>query len=144
MAALLDELNVKYDLNEEDGYIISGWDIGGRSFYVLLTVIGDWVWMKAQIVSLSDVPEEKRCDLLRDLLRAHSELNEVRYELSSSEVVGTTQEIPLEGLNLDNFRSEFTALIFGIEYFMDNLVDRYGIDREKVGVSRPKSGSAGG
>jgi len=124
VTSLFDEWGVKYSVTE-DNVVLSGWEVGGGEYTVVIRAADQWLWMRANIAQLSDFPEELRAELLAELLRTHSKMNEVKYELTDDGTIGTSQEIPVEGFNPHIFQAEFGALILAIEYFVERIAPKY-------------------
>lgn len=124
VTSLFDRWGVKYNLTE-DRAVLSGWEVGGGEYTVVIRAVDQWLWMRANIAPLSDFPEESRADVLADLLLTHHKMNEVRYELTDDGTIGTSQEIPIEGFNPQVFQAEFGALILAIEYFVEKIAPKY-------------------
>lgn len=124
VTSLFDEWGVKYSVTE-DNVVLSGWEVGGGEYTVVIRTADQWLWMRANIAQLSDFPEGLRAELLAELLRTHSKMNEVKYELTDDGTIGTSQEIPVEGFNPHIFQAEFGALILAIEYFVERIAPKY-------------------
>ncbi|HDM92578.1 MAG TPA: hypothetical protein ENG69_04220 [Candidatus Korarchaeota archaeon] len=124
VTSLFDEWGVKYSVTE-DNVVLSGWEVGGGEYTVVIRAADQWLWMRANIAQLSDFPEGLRAELLAELLRTHSKMNEVKYELTDDGTIGTSQEIPVEGFNPHIFQAEFGALILAIEYFVERIAPKY-------------------
>jgi hypothetical protein len=128
VGSFLDQMGVKYALDEEKGLILSNWSIEDKPFTVGVWTAGPWLIIRGYILPKSLIPKEKELQLYRELLNTHYNLAEVRYDIDEEGNIGTTQSIPVEGLNITNFQSEFNAVLYAIKFFITEIVIKLGID----------------
>jgi len=121
-------MGVKYALDEEKGLILSNWSIEDKPFTVGVWTAGPWLIIRGYILPKNLIPKEKELQLYRDLLNTHYNLAEVRYDIDEEGNIGTTQSIPVEGLNIKNFQSEFNAVLYAIRFFITEIASKFGID----------------
>jgi len=133
VSSFLEAMDVLYEVDQTEGVVYSVWGIRDRSFLVLVGSEGSWLWMRTRIVKLEDVPEESRAPLFESLLRIHGAYNEVRYEIGDDGYIGASKEIPLSGLNIENFKTGFISLIMAIRLFVDRVAPEHGIPEDRLG-----------
>ncbi|RLG42646.1 MAG: hypothetical protein DRO05_00485 [Thermoproteota archaeon] len=128
VGSFLDQMGVKYTLDEEKGLILSNWSIEDKPFTVGVWTSGPWLIIRGYILPKSMIPREKELQLYRELLNSHYNLAEVRYDIDEEGNIGTTQSIPLEGLNISNFQSEFNAVLYAIKFFLTEIAGKLEIE----------------
>ncbi len=128
VGSFLDKMGVKYVLDEEKSLILSSWSIEDKPFTVGIWSAGPWLIIRGYILPKSMVPREKELQLYKKLLNTHYNLAEVRYDIDEEGNIGTTQSIPLEGLNMNNFQSEFNAVLYAIKFFLTDIAGKLGIE----------------
>jgi len=128
VGSFLDQMGVKYTLDENKGLILSNWSIEDKPFTVGVWAAGPWLIIRGYILPKSMIPEEKELNLYKKLLNTHYSLAEVRYDIDEEGNIGTTQSLPLEGLNISNFQSEFNAVLYAIKFFITDIAGKLGIE----------------
>ncbi len=120
-------MGVKYALDEEKGLILSNWSIEDKPFTVGIWAAGPWLIIRGYILPKSLIPKKKELQLYKELLNTHYNMAEVRYDIDEEGNLGTTQSIPIEGLNITNFQSEFNAVLYAIKFFITEIGSKLGI-----------------
>jgi hypothetical protein len=82
---------------------------------VAITLLKDWVVTEAAVIDLKSIPSDIRVEKIYDgLLRANFMIPEVNYALYKSMVVSLAWS-KLDSLNVENFTSEFTGVLTGVD-----------------------------
>lgn len=124
--AWMKSMNLKFQIFNNNFVIL--YDIEGIRFAVNVNIMGNWIQIAASIVHSTDIPIEKREDLLADLLKQNWILNDVTYSIDPNGSIFSENDIPLES-NFENFRSEFGAVVCGVTNFFNSIGPKYGLNR---------------
>lgn len=102
----------------------------GKSFsYTIKILLGErWIQVYTDVIPIDKIPEEKRKDAFLDLLRANRKYAEVCFDFNESKgMIGTSQEMMVQGLNFDAFREEFLAVPWAVKRFWIEIAKKYKI-----------------
>ncbi len=143
IADYLEILKMKYLWNEKessfelvfterkDGRPIASSAADTRSqfnYTIKVKVAEKWIQVSSNIISLDDIPEEKRLPLAIELLSSNRKFPEVCFDLDETRrMIGTSQEMMTQGLNFDTFREEFLAVPWSVKRFWTDLAKRHGL-----------------
>ncbi len=117
-------MGVKYQ--KEEGAITSLWKVGDKEYWVLVFIGDDWVAVRTTILRKEKVPQS--VNFFKELLRAHYNLAEVRYDIDGDGNIGSSKTMPATGLNQDIFSSEFNSVVFAIDYFRQEIAPKFEIE----------------
>ncbi len=119
----LEKMKLKFKLDKKKMTFSIIYNEGGKNWDIRLFVGKQWYQVAAQIIKGSNVPEDnnKRLLIYQKLLQANFKLNEVTFSMDRDGNIYSENDIPKES-NFENFRSEFTAVPFGIRYWLENIV----------------------
>lgn len=120
----LSEMGVKYQRGE--GYFASLWKIGEGSYMVAVLVGEEWITITTNIVDRERLRDD--IDFYKALLNVHYSLAEVRYHLDDEGNLGASTTIPISGLNKESFSSRFDSVLFAIDYFLNSIAPKFGIE----------------
>ncbi|MGQ4911583.1 MAG: hypothetical protein ACP6KW_05380 [Candidatus Thorarchaeota archaeon] len=137
----LDLLDMKHSWNENAGVFelvfserkddrSSTPDTDESSFrYVIHIHPGEkWIQIFTDVYSLDSIPETKRTDVLIDLLAANRKYAEVCFDYDEARrIIGTSQEMMVQGLNFDGFREEFLAVPWAVRQFWTEIAKKHGL-----------------
>jgi hypothetical protein len=140
----LDLLGMKYSWDDKEGifellfserkdsktYTPSLEDDGLSFKYTIYIRPGErWVQVYTDIISLDNIPKEKRDDVFLDLLRANRRYAEVCFDYDETKrIVGTSQEMMAQGLNFDAFREEFLAVPWAVKRFWTEIAKKHELE----------------
>ena len=118
----LKKMDLKYEFVEKDKVFIVPFSNDKRHFNVLVLVRGDWVNVMALAAKKDDLPANlDKEKFYETLLRLTLELNEVTFGLTEDGDVVVHAQTHVKALEFENFRVEFTSVVFGIDYFAKNV-----------------------
>ncbi|MGV9103854.1 MAG: hypothetical protein ACOC38_09270 [Promethearchaeia archaeon] len=94
---------------------------------VLLTE--KWVQVYCDVYPLDQISDDKKSEVLQDLLAANRKYAEVCFDFDEDqEVIGTSQEMMVQGLNFDAFRAEFLAVPWAVKKFWAEIAQKHNLD----------------
>ena len=89
----------------------------------------NWVQVYTDIYSLEKIPGEKRDKVFLDLLRCNRDYAEVCFDYDSDrKIIGTSQEMMIQGLTFDLFRGEFLAVPWAVKKFWAEVAKNHGLE----------------
>ncbi len=140
----LDLLRMKYTWNEKTGTFelvfterkdekpasAEASEEGPYFKYVVSVRPGErWVQVYCDVYPLDKIPDEKQVDVLLDLLGCNRRYAEVCFDLDEERgVIGTSQEMLVQGLNFDAFREEFFAIPWAVKKFWSEVAKKHGLE----------------
>ncbi len=87
-----------------------------------------WVQVYCDVIPLKEVPDEVREGLFLDLLAMNRKYAEVCFDYHDErEVIGTSQEMMVQGFHFDSFRAEFLAVPWAVKKFWTEVAAKYGL-----------------
>lgn len=87
-----------------------------------------WVQVYCDVYPLEKIPEQKKSEILLDLLGANRKYAEVCFDFDQErEIIGTSQEMLLLGLNFDAFREEFLAVPWAVKRFWSEIAKKHNL-----------------
>jgi hypothetical protein len=114
----LNSLEVSFELVEDTSTFKLKWDV----------IRADkWIHVAVLLLRPEEVPSENKEDLYGFLLRENWMLDDVTYSMDERGNLYSENDIP-EQTNLENFKSELDAVVFGLERFFTNVSSRFGIE----------------
>jgi hypothetical protein len=88
-----------------------------------------WIQIYTDVIPITKIPEEKRGNVLLDLLRANRKYAEVCFDFDERRgVIGTSQEMMAQGLNFDTFREEFLAVPWAVKRFWTEIAKKHKLE----------------
>lgn len=124
----LNSLGVPFELEEEKNTFKVLWDVEGVNFEIRITVRADrWILVSVLLLRPNEIPAESKEDLYGFLLHENWQLDDVTYSMDEKGNLYSENDIP-ELTNLENFKSELDAVVFGLERFFTNVSSRFGIE----------------
>lgn len=124
----LNSLEVPFELVEDTSTFKLKWDVEGTNFEIRITIRADkWIHVAVLLLRPEEVPSENKEDLYGFLLRENWMLDDVTYSMDEKGNLYSENDIP-EQTNLENFKSELDAVVFGLERFFTNVSSRFGIE----------------
>jgi hypothetical protein len=137
-------LDMKYSWDEKDGifelvfserkdaktYSPDAKDDGMSFSYSINISPGErWVQIYTDVIPVSDIPEEKRSTVFLDLLHANRKYAEVCFDFDKSRgMIGTSQEMMVQGMNFDTFREEFLAVPWAVKRFWIEIAKKHRLE----------------
>jgi hypothetical protein len=108
------------------------WDVESTKFEIKITIRADkWIHVAVLLLGPDEVPPENKEELYGFLLRENWMLDDVTYSMDENGNLYSENDIP-EQTNLENFKSELDAVVFGLERFFTNVSSRFGIEPRGV------------
>ncbi len=131
--SLEDSILLEYALEvvgEKDGIVQEG----KIKQVIIVSVSKDrsWVSIKAPLYPLDKIKNEKKFDLLLELLRANNKSPEFAFDLDEKDIIGVTEDIYVPALTFDVFFEELMAVLRAIKYFYSDIAIKYELDVENV------------
>ncbi|MFX1367373.1 MAG: YbjN domain-containing protein [Promethearchaeota archaeon] len=124
----LNSLGVSFEIEEEKNTFKVLWDVEGVNFEIRITVRADrWILVSVLLLRPNEIPAESKEDLYGFLLHENWQLDDVTYSMDEKGNLYSENDIP-ELTNLENFKSELDAVVFGLERFFTNVSSRFGIE----------------
>ncbi|MHA2020792.1 MAG: YbjN domain-containing protein [Candidatus Thorarchaeota archaeon] len=124
----LNSLEVPFELEVDISTFKLMWDVEGTNFEVRITLRADkWIHVAVLLLRPEEVPPENKEELYGFLLRENWMLDDVTYSMDEKGNLYSENDIP-EQTNLENFKSELDAVVFGLERFFTNVSSRFGIE----------------
>jgi hypothetical protein len=139
----LDLLNMKHSWNEKEDVLelvfserkderpadaTAANDDDQFTYTIRIRIGGRWVQIFCDVYSLDDVPDNKRGEVLLDLLGANRKYAEVCFDYDADKrIIGTSQEMMIRGLNFDGFREEFLAVPWAVKKFWSEIAKKHGL-----------------
>jgi len=139
----LDLLDMKYIWDDKEGifelvfserkdaltYTPQAEDDGMSFSYTICISLGEqWIQIYTDVIPLEKIPKEKRSEVFLDLLRANRKYAEVCFDYDENRgMIGTSQEMMVQGLNFDAFKEEFLAVPWAVKRFWIEIAKNYKI-----------------
>ena len=108
--------------SEQPQTLLIAWNITGITFPASITVTSKYLFLYAVVVLRNALKNSDLRQVYEHLLRASHKLPEVAFDLDDFGNIGTGQEIPLNGLTFEVFKSELDSLPLAILYFLETVV----------------------
>ncbi|MBS3795217.1 MAG: hypothetical protein KGY80_09985 [Candidatus Thorarchaeota archaeon] len=88
-----------------------------------------WVQVYCDVYPLEKIPEQKKSEILLDLLGANRKYAEVCFDYDQEgDIIGTSQEMMVQGLNFDAFREEFLAVPWAVKRFWSEIAKKHNLE----------------
>lgn len=81
-----------------------------------------WVLTAIPLMNIAALREEDKLIILEKLLKNNFNLSEVNYGLADTGDIVVHAESHIEALNYKNFQVEFYGIIFGVIYFLKEIL----------------------
>ncbi|MCK5045984.1 MAG: hypothetical protein KAJ76_02345 [Candidatus Heimdallarchaeota archaeon] len=135
----LDELNLNYFVSQSGTEIMLPYKIDERTFNVRIVIAPEWMQLFCQIMTANEVPQELVSTVHANLLLANFNLNEVTFSIDPEGNIYSENDMPVES-DLVTFKSELGAVVFGYQYFFEQLAPKIGgavekLSKEKLGIT---------
>ena len=118
----LKKMNLKYKFVEKDKVFIVPFSGDTKPFNVLVLVREEWVSVIALAARKDELPPNLDKERFYEtLLRLTLELNEVTFGLTEEGDVVVHAETHVKALEFENFKIEFTSVVFGVDYFAKRI-----------------------
>ena len=135
----LDELNLNYFVSQNGTEIMLPYKIDERTFNVRIVVAPEWMQLFCMILAANEVPQELVGAIHANLLLANFNLNEVTYSIDPEGNIYSENDIPVDS-DLVTFKSELGAVVFGYQYFYEQIAPKIGgaveqMSKEKLGIT---------
>ncbi len=99
---------------------------------VLIRIAGDWILTVAPLIDIGSIPSnDDRLKLFERLLIDNYYLKEVTFGLSKEGTIVVHAETHKDALTLENFRSEFFSVVFGVQHFAEKIIPEFKKYKEK-------------
>ena len=108
--------------SEQNQTLLIAWKINGINFPASITFTKNYLFLYSLVILRSELKNADLKQVYEHLLRASHNLPEVAFDLDDFGNIGTGQEIPLNGLTFEVFKSELDALPVAILYFVETVV----------------------
>lgn len=134
----LDELNLKFFVSQNGSEIMLPYKIDERTFNVRIVVAEEWMQLFCQIMPANEVPNDLVNAIHANLLLANFNLNEVTYSIDPEGNIYSENDLPVDS-DIITFKSELGAVVFGYQYFYEQLAPKIGgavekMSKDKLGI----------
>jgi hypothetical protein len=116
----LSQMGLKFKLDSKKMTFSVIYEEAGKHWDIRVFVGKHWIQIAARLAKASDIPEDKKAQIMEEMLKANYELNEVTFSMDKEGNCYSENDVPKVS-NFENFRSEFTAVPFGIRHWMENI-----------------------
>jgi hypothetical protein len=124
----LNSLEISFELMEDINTFKLEWDVEDSTFEIRVAIRADkWIHVAVLLLRSEEIPQESKEELYGFMLRENWMLDDVTYSMDENGNLYSENDIP-EQTNLDNFKSELDAVIFGLERFVTIVSSRFGIN----------------
>ncbi len=128
----LEAMRLTYEVRPEGGKVnrlfVPFVDSENNRFSVVIDQSAKWIRFWTIILPHEKIRgPEKQIELYKALLKANSDLAEVKYFITPKGDVGLVGHEGLKALTVDGFRQEFNAVSFGINYFITEIAPKFGL-----------------
>jgi len=135
----LDELNLNYFVSQSGTEIMLPYKIDERTFNVRIVIAPEWMQLFCQIMTANEVPPELVSTIHANLLLGNFNLNEVTYSIDPEGNIYSENDMPVES-DIITFKSELGAVVFGYQYFYEQLAPKIGgavekLSKDKLGIT---------
>lgn len=114
-----DEIPASPEHVDEDGYF---------KYTIKIGITERWVQIYTDVYPLDDIPEDRRLEILLDLLAANRKYAEVCFDYDEPrKMIGTSQEQMIQGFNFDGFREEFYAVPWAVKKFWSEIAKKHNL-----------------
>jgi hypothetical protein len=127
----LDELELKYFTSETGKEIMLPYKIEERTFNIRIVISNQWIQVFCQIMAANEVPKKLAQTIHFNLLLGNYILNEVTYSVDPKGNIYAENDMPLD-TDLVNFKSELGAVVFGYQYFYEQMAPKIGGEVEEM------------
>ncbi|MBN1330794.1 MAG: YbjN domain-containing protein [Candidatus Heimdallarchaeota archaeon] len=131
----LDELNLNYFVSQSGSEIMLPYKIDERTFNVRIVVAPEWMQLFCQIIMANEIPEDLVSVVHANLLLANFNLNEVTFSIDPEGNVYSENDLPIDA-DIVTFKSELGAVVFGYQYFYEQLAPQIGGAIEKMSKNK--------
>lgn len=107
---------------EQQQTLLIAWNIKGINFPASITVTNGYLFLYSLVILRNELKNANLEQVYEHLLRASHNLPEVAFDLDDFGNIGTGQEIPLDGLTFEVFKSELNAIPQALLYFLETVV----------------------
>ncbi|MFW9792845.1 MAG: hypothetical protein ACFFEE_00975, partial [Candidatus Thorarchaeota archaeon] len=119
---------VPFELMEDINTFKLIWDVEDTTFEIRVAIRADkWIHVAVLLLRPDEIPQENKEELYGFLLRENWMLDDVTYSMDEKGNLYSENDIP-EQTNLENFKSELDAVIFGLERFVTIVSSQFGIN----------------
>ncbi|MFW9767575.1 MAG: YbjN domain-containing protein [Candidatus Thorarchaeota archaeon] len=128
----LTSLDLPFELLQDIHTFRVMWEVEEATFEIRIAIRADkWIHVSVLLLKPDEIPHESREELFEILLRENWMLDDVTYSMDEKGNIYSENDIP-EQTNLENFKSELDAAIFGLERFVTIVSSRLGINPKGV------------
>ncbi|MHA1960053.1 MAG: hypothetical protein ACW99U_07470 [Candidatus Thorarchaeota archaeon] len=144
IAEYLDLLNFSYKWNEAEGtfHLVFAEKIDGKDpdsgrkdekgkveYTIRISVSSNWVQVHTDIYEIDKIPDEKKSEVMLDLLAANRKYAEVCFDFNeTSRCIGTSQEQSKRALSFDTFKAEFLAVPWAVRKFWSDIAKKHNLE----------------
>jgi len=119
-------MGLAYTYVEKDRVFVVPFKGDDKVFNVLVTIRDDWVITSALAARKDELPPDiNREELYGLLLRLSFELSEVTFGLTEKGDIVVHAESHVDALSFENFKVEFTSVVFGVFFFSKEIAPKY-------------------
>ncbi|MFW9808904.1 MAG: YbjN domain-containing protein [Candidatus Thorarchaeota archaeon] len=128
----LTSLEVPFELLKEIHTFRVMWEVEDATFEIRIAIRADkWIHVAVLLLQPDEIPDGNKRELYEFLLRENWALDDVTYSMDEKGNLYSENDIP-EQTNLENFKSELDAVVFGLERFVTIVSSRFGINPKGV------------
>ena len=128
----LTSLDMPFELLKEIHTFRVMWEVEDATFEIRIAIRADkWIHVAVLLLQPDEILDGSKRELYEFLLRENWALDDVTYSMDEKGNLYSENDIP-EQTNLENFKSELDAVVFGLERFVTIVSSRFGINPKGV------------
>jgi len=114
-----DELPAKAGVEEDGKYF---------RYSIWVKPMTKWIQIWCDVYPIEDIPSDMKDEVFLSLLKSNREYAEVCFDYDKErDMIGTSQEMMIQGLNFDGFREEFLAVPWSVKKFWTTIAEDYDL-----------------
>ncbi len=140
IGSFLDRMGLKYVYREDMRTYLVPFVLktskGEIEANVLVQIGDEWILTVALLMNAEMLSNELRGEIYEKLLTDTFYLNEVAYGLTKGKDIVVHAESSFENLSFSNFETKFYSVVYGVEYFVNNILPSIDEYREALYIRK--------
>lgn len=126
------------DFNVAPNAILVNEKIGDQKYQITVIPTEKWIRIVARFDKIDDIPEEKRLEFMRNLLKATWDYPEINFALDDEGYIVSIQDEYVHALYLDTFEEEYAAVIVSIDVYNKIKTNVLGLKKQEKIAEKEK------
>lgn len=124
----LSKMELSFSYDEKGKVFIISYEVSSREFVVNVFVMEKWISVGTLLVKAEELPSnlDREAFYVR-LLQDTFYINEVTFGLTKTGDVVVHAETYTDALTFENFKMEFSSVVYGIRHFVDNIMKTFPV-----------------